>query len=133
MTAREAEKWNAWIDDLPVPPEFYDTIDELQDFISALTARVAELEAALYAYLHRAEVCLGGPDMPMGGQTDKHLAISARAALAKPGVSKSSQAAKCLLESIVYYDLAERRGELVADAIIDELAKIADAKPGDAP
>jgi hypothetical protein len=42
----------------------------------------------------------------------------------------AKEAANRLLECIVYHDLANRRGEAVADAIINELASIADAAPG---
>lgn len=37
-------------------------------------------------------------------------------------------AAKVLLESIVYYDLAERRGKTIADAMIDELVTISEIR-----
>ena len=58
--AGAADNWKAWLDDIPLNSIFDPAICRLQDFISALVARIATLEAALADMTRQRDAAMAG-------------------------------------------------------------------------
>lgn len=58
--AGAADNWKAWLDDIPLNSIFDPAICRLQDFISALVARIADLEAALADMTRQRDAAMAG-------------------------------------------------------------------------